>query len=79
MMIVTVGYSEFAMPPKDAVALSEILQRAERYMKKYHREEGDVKSHYTYHAWAHEDEFNMRLISDDTFRMAKLAGKPEES
>lgn len=79
MMIVTVGYGEFAMSPKDAVALSEILQRAERYTKKYHREEGDVKSHYTHHAWAHEEEFQMRLVSDDMFRMAKLAGKPEES
>ena len=79
MMIVTVGYNEFAMSPKDAVALSEILQRAERYQKKYHREVGDVKSHYTHHAWEHEEEFQMRLVSDDMFRMAKLAGKPDES
>jgi hypothetical protein len=28
--------------------------------------------------WTNPDEINMKIISDDAYRMAKLAGKPEK-
>lgn len=77
-MVVRLGYNEVVMSTKDAVALGEIMQRAEKYEKKYIRDEGSTKSSYSYHVWPSEDEITMTLISDDLYRMAKLAGKPED-
>ena len=77
MMVVRIGYNEVIMSVKDAVALGEIMQRAEKYEKKYNREDGAVKSSYSYHVWPNEEEIAMTLISDDLYRMAKLAGKAE--
>jgi len=74
MIIVTMGYQEFVMTPKDAFALSEVLSRAERYESKYHG--GGVEN--TFHVYPNDKPFNMQVISNDIYRMAKLAGKPEE-
>ena len=71
-MIVTLGYTTYVMPTKDAVHLMEILEKAERYQKMYHDKES------THHVWTDEDtNHTATLISDDLYRMAKLAGKPE--
>lgn len=78
MMVVRLGYSDLVMPIKDAVTLGEIMQRAEKYEKKYLREDGAIKSGYSYHVWPSEDEITMTLISDDLYRIAKLAGKAEK-
>lgn len=72
MIVVTMGYSDYVMSPKDAFALSEVLSRAERYEDKYHG--GGIEN--TRHVYANENTFNMRIISDDIYRMAKLADKP---
>jgi hypothetical protein len=71
-MIVTVGYTTYVMPTKDAVQLMEILEKAEVYRKNYHEKQP------THHVWAQEDTtFMGTLMPDDLYRMAKLAGKPE--
>ena len=78
MMVVRLGYSDLVMPIKDAVTLGEIMQRAEKYEKKYRKDEVTGTSDYTYHVWPSPEEINMKLISDDAYRLAKLAGKPEK-
>ena len=77
-VVVTLGYKPYVMDPADGVALAEILGRAEMYEKKYHREEGDRDSYYTYHVWAQEsdDAFSLSVIPDELYKIAKLAGKP---
>jgi hypothetical protein len=77
MMVMEFGYTSIVLSAKDALAIAEILQRAEKYEKKYRRETGG-ETNYTYHVWPNPDEVVMRLISDDIYRMAKLAGKPEK-
>lgn len=72
MIIVSMGYTDYVMSPKDAFTLSEVLARAERYEDKYHG--GGIDN--TRHVYANENAFNMKIISDDVYRMAKLAGKP---
>jgi hypothetical protein len=78
MMVVRIGYRDVVMSVKDAVTMGEILQRAEKYEKKLLREDGAFKSGYTYHVWPNEEEFAMTLISDDLYRMAKMAGMAED-
>ena len=75
--ILTVGYAEYVLDVKDALAITEILGKAERHESKYH---GNGNSR-TYHIYEDEtaDFGSLRLISDGFYRMAKLAGKPEKS
>ena len=77
MIVMEFSYISLVLSVKDALAMAEIMQRAEKYEKKYRRETGGESS-YTYHVWPNPDEVVMRLISDDIYRMAKLAGKPEK-
>lgn len=79
MVVIRLTYCELVMPPKDALALAEIIQRAEKYEKKYNRSNDSANGGYTFHVWPNEEEFGMSLISDDAYRMAKLAGKPEKN
>jgi hypothetical protein len=73
-MIVSLGYTNYVMPTKDAVTLLEILEKAEMYRKQYHD-----KSNSTHHVWAQDDTtFMGTMIADDLYRMAKLAGRPED-
>lgn len=71
-MVVSLTYGEFVMDTKDAVALMQILEKAEKYQRKY-RSEGS-----THHVYPSEESFNAMLLSADLYRMAKLAGKPED-
>jgi hypothetical protein len=78
MVVFELGYVSYALPPKDALAMAEILQRAERYEKKYRKDESTGIHNYTYHVYENTDEILMRIVSDDHYRLAKLAGKPEK-
>jgi hypothetical protein len=71
-MVISLSYGEIVLPTKDAVTLMEILQKAERYRKKYN------DSNISHHIYPNEDNHNAQLITDDLYRMAKLAGKPED-
>lgn len=73
MMIVSLGYSHYVMPTKDAVQLLEILEKAERYVHKYRANDES-----THHVWLNDTVFEAKMIGNDMYRMAKLAGKPEE-
>jgi hypothetical protein len=79
MMVVKIGYKDLVMSTKDAIALGEIVQRAEKYEKKYNRDSGVTNGGtYSYHVWPSDEEVTMTLISDDLYRMAKMAGKAED-
>ena len=79
MVVIDFGYNtnSLVMSAVDALAMAEIMQRAEKYEKKYLPGSGGESS-YTYHVWPNLGEISMKIISDDNYRMAKLAGKPEK-
>ena len=72
MIVVNIGYRHMVMNHKDAFLLSEILARAEMYEDKYRGNSAEN----THHVYTNEEKFTMQVISDDMYRMAKLAGKP---
>ena len=74
MMIVTLGYSHYVMQTADAVRVLEILENAERYVCKYHKNDQS-----THHVWPSDTLFEAKMMGTDLYRMAKLAGKPEET
>lgn len=82
MIVLDLGYHKVVVQPADALKLVEILAKAERFEDKYwSRDERMAKGmtdEYTYHVYPNDNTYSMRLISDDIYRMAKLAGKPEK-
>jgi hypothetical protein len=72
MIVVNIGYRNMIMSHKDAFLLSEILARVESYESKY-RGNGAENTH---HVYPNEEQYTMQVISEDLYRMAKLAGKP---
>ncbi len=72
MVVLSFGYGDYIVSPKDAVTIMEILQKSERYECKY-VSGGDN----THHVFPSTESLTAKLISDDMYRMAKLAGKPD--
>jgi hypothetical protein len=75
-MVVSLTYGELVMPTEDAVMLLKILERAETYRTKYHSLEDGGNTH---HIFPNDTPYHAKLITDDLYRMAKLAGKPEKN
>lgn len=70
---VKVEYQEYIMPAKDALTFVELLTRAKKYDKRYNPE----VSGYNHYIYDNTNEYEMKVISDDLYNMASLAGKPE--
>jgi hypothetical protein len=68
------------MPTEDAVTLLKILEKAETYRTNYHSGAGvSGSSETTHHIFPNETPYHAKLIGEDLYRMAKLAGKPEKN
>lgn len=84
MVVVDIGYHSLVLDKDDALALIGILERSERYEQKYwskaDREERGMPAgaEYTYHVYPNEQTYVAKIISNDLYNMAKLAGKPEK-
>ena len=78
-VIINIGYRGYVVDAAQAIALSDILSKAERYDSKYKsKEDGGT----TYHIWEQTGEdstFDMRILTESMYRMAKLAGEPVET
>jgi hypothetical protein len=73
--ILRVGYNNYVLDLRDAVAISEMLAKAEVYESKFHSGKDT-----TNHIFDNETkEFgSLALISDSFYQMAKLAGPPSK-
>jgi len=81
-VVIGLGFANYIIDAKDAIAMCEILSKAERYEDKYHGSVDGKPSFYTYHAWEQDNDssnlWNFKLLPEAHYRLAKLAGKPEE-
>lgn len=69
--VIDIGYNKYVLDLRDAVNVLEVLGKAEKYETKWSKE---GTSHYIY---PQSDSLGtLTLLSDDLYRMAKLAGKP---
>jgi hypothetical protein len=71
-MVISLPYVDLVLSVEDAVTLAKIFEKAERYKCQY------TKGNTTHHVFPLEDSASMRMISQDTYAMYKLAGKPED-
>ena len=82
MIVVEIGYQSFVMQRDDALKFVEILENSEIYERKYwstdKRKEKGMDTDTTFHVYLNDKEYNMKIISDQHYQLAKLAGKPEK-
>lgn len=75
MVVVDLHFGSLVMSAEDAFLLAEIYARSEEYKEKWRTsEEGGT----TRHVYPNEHQMTIKVITDDLYRMAKLAGKPEK-
>jgi len=75
--VITFGWgSEMVIDADKAVRVLELLQGAEQYKEKWHNETSSA----TFHVFAKDKQepMTIKILPDALYKMAKLAGKPEE-
>ena len=72
-MIVTMPYGEIVLPTDDAVAMMKLFEKAEKYRNQYKSGQDN-----THHIYPMPDQMSMKLITQETYTMYKMAGKPED-
>lgn len=82
MIVIDLGYKSIVLPRAEGMKLLEILEKAEIYERKYwtsdKRRELGMETDYTYHVYPSDQEHMVKLITDQHYQMAKLAGKPQK-
>jgi len=78
MVVVRIGWSDVAVSKEDAITLMDILERSFAWESKYvSKDKSDNgESHHVYYAYPNETQYEMKLVNDSIFNMARLAGKP---
>jgi hypothetical protein len=76
-VIVSLGWSnEYVMDAEKALTMLELLKDAEIYKEQYRSTD---KGGTLYHIYAQDREIcTMKVLSNNFYNLAKLAGKPEE-
>lgn len=81
MVVIELGYQKYVLSAEDALTLVKVLEKAERYEGKYipaadRAEYGGAD--YLHYVFPNDKGFTFSTLSDDVYRMAKLAGRPPE-
>ena len=75
MMVLKLGWDlQVLLSVKDAVAVAEILSKAQTWEEKYMSESSTT----AYFAYPCEKEFTMKLVPDSIAEMARMAGKSDK-
>jgi len=76
--IIRMGYDKYVMDAEDALAIHEILAKAERYSSKYQTRDEGGTVHYVWQQDGGDEMRSFEIMPDSLYRMAKLAGKPDD-
>jgi hypothetical protein len=79
--LIRIGYNDYVVDVSDAVKILEIMGKAEMYKAK--RDYKATPTTTSYHVWGQEmsgdDNMTIQLLPDTLYRVAKLAGKPNDN
>lgn len=76
--IIRIGYDQFVMDAEDALKIHEILAKAECFKRNYRSKEDGGALYFVWQQDAETEPRNIEIMPDNLYRMAKLAGKPED-
>ena len=71
MMLVKIGYDEYALSVEDGLKVATLLMESKKFESKY------VNGAQSFYAYDHTSDVPCRIVSDELYRLAVLAGKPE--
>lgn len=74
--IINSGYRDLVVDLEDAVTFHTILSKAERYERVYRDQNEGGPLYYIWEQDTDDEHRNLQIISDNFYRLAKLAGKP---
>ena len=77
--IIRIGYDQFVMDAEDALTIHEILAKAECFKRNYRSKDEGGTLYYVWQQDAETEPRNIEIMPDNLYRMAKLAGKPEDN
>jgi hypothetical protein len=72
-LIIEISYKKYVLDAKDALALVEILGKAESYKYEY-----EGKIHRVWSEGLEDTPITLSVLPEDTYRMAKAAGAPKK-
>jgi len=75
--VVRMGYDAYVMEAQDALAIHEILAKAENFHRKYRKADEGGTLYYVWPQDATTDTKSFEILPDHLYRMAKLAGAPD--
>ena len=80
-VILNMGYRSVVLDANKALALISMLEDAERYESKYHSGENGKPSFNTHHIYPIDADngFHMQLLTNESYNLYKLAGKPDNN
>lgn len=80
-VIVNLGYRSIVVDAEKAIAIADIVQHAEMYQSKYHSAENGIPSFNTHHIYPVEPDnsFTMQMLTNESYNLYKLAGKPDNN
>lgn len=79
-VVVSLGYRSIVVDADKAIAIAELMAGAEVYESKWHSKTEIQESYNSYHVYpmTQDHAFTMQLLTDESYRMYKLAGKPQD-
>lgn len=79
-VIINLGYRHVVLDADKALALIGMLEDAEMYESKYHSAVDGKSSYNTHHIYpmTQDNAFTMQMVTNESYNLYKLAGKPEE-
>ena len=76
--IIRIGYEQYVMDAKDALAIHEILAKAECFKREYRSKDDGGPLYYIWEQDTDSEARGFEIMPDNLYRMAKLAGKPSD-
>jgi hypothetical protein len=79
-VVVNLGYRSIVLDAEKALTFISMVQDAEMYQSKYHSSgETGKPSFNTYHIYPMDADngFTMQMLTNESYNMYKLAGKPD--
>ena len=79
-VIINMGYRSIVVDVEDAIEIARLMASAEVYESKYRSAQDGRSSYNTHHIYPMEQDyaFTMQMVTDESYNLYKLAGKPEE-
>ena len=79
-VIINMGYRSIVVDVENAIEIARLMASAEVYESKYRSAQDGRSSYNTHHIYPMEQDyaFTMQMVTDESYNLYKLAGKPEE-